>query len=323
MKNLLHARALVSRVWQHTTTWHVALTTAVVTSMLAPHVSLAEKMDTTAAKAPSMSWYVSWADEAGAPTRSYDTACKDAERAGGGLMFFGMGRQKDGGSTGFSRELLPTSRIVEVASAYAKGLAECSDGRWVLALMTSNDHLDDEDIAMSRRFGEEWARTAATIQDNVRADRVEVRAGIDVEPGFGTYRPAKAWADGVVSQGGHIVFGPSADGCPAPEGPAVVDAPCNNGWNTSAMAELMWGVDESAIVMPQVYKRGMARQWANIERIAVAKGLPAKITSVLTQNKACRVTQQRPCLDLGPLRGRELASEVFGREMEFGSDISW
>jgi hypothetical protein len=238
-------------------------------------------------------------------------------------MFFGMGRQKDGGSTGFGRELLPSSRIVEVASAYAQGLAECSDGKWVLALMTSNDHLDDEDTEMARGFGEEWARTAALIQDTVKAGRVEVRAGIDVEPGFGTYRPAKAWADGVVSQGGHIVFGPSADGCPAPENGAVVDAPCNNGWNTTAMAELMWGVDESAIVMPQVYKRGMARQWANIERIAVAKGLPAKITSVLTQNKACRVTQQRPCLDLGPLRARELATEVFGREMQFGSDISW
>lgn len=316
---------LFSRVWRHAQTWHAAVLTAVVASLLAPHATMAEDLASArvAPVAPSMSWYVHWADEAGAEKRARDTACRDASVAQSGVMFFGVGRQKDGGSTGFGKELLRTERIVKVASAYAEGLAECSKGRWVLALMTSNDKLGDDDTEMAGRFGTEWALTAKSVQANVDAARVEVRPGIDVEPGFGTYRPMKAWVANVVAEGSHIVFGPSADGCPMPENGEVVDAPCNNGWNTALMAELMWGMDRSAIVMPQVYKRGMALQWANIERVAVARGLRAEIESVLTQNKACRVTRQRPCLDLGPLRARKLAEEVFGREMRFGSDISW
>jgi hypothetical protein len=75
--------------------------------------------------------------------------------------------------------------------------------------------------------------------------------------------------------------------------------------------------------MPQVYRLKMAQQWANIERVARARGKDEYVDAVLTQNRACRVTKQRPCLDLGPIKAQELASEVFGREMPLGSDISW
>jgi hypothetical protein len=288
----------------------------VVWAVLVPNRETVVRASQVEPREAPMSWYVSWADDADAIERAERTGCSDAERADSGIMFFGVGRQKDGGSTGFGKTLLPTERIVEVTAAYAKALQRCSSGKWMLALMTSNDHLDDR--AEAARFGTEWARTVKATQEAAGTDRVSIRAGIDAEPGFGPMPPMQAWTEAVVAEGAHIVFGPSADGCPTDR-----DGPCGNGWNTAAMARMFWGTDPEAVVIPQIYKRKMGEQWVNLERVARGLGLDAEVHAILTQNKACRVTRQRPCLDLGPLRGRELASELFGRELLLGTDISW
>lgn len=267
-------------------------------------------------KKASQSWYVSWANDADAIARAEKTACAQAERTETGVVFIGFGRQIQGGASSFGNGLVSYSRIGEFAKAYAKGLSKCSDGSWVVAVMTSNDHLKDPKLAAT--YGQLWGQLTQDTNDSLGVARVEIAAGIDVEPAWGPFAAAKAWADNVNATGARIVFGPSADGCPIDD-----DGPCNNGWNTTAMGELMWGYGDRTIVMPQVYRLKMAQQWANIERVARARGKDVYVDSVLTQNRACRVTKQRPCLDLGPIKAQELASEVFGREMPFGSDISW
>lgn len=267
-------------------------------------------------KVASQSWYVSWANASDAITRAEKIACAEAERTETGVLFIGFGRQIQGGASSFGIGLVSYARIQEFATAYARGLSECSEGRWIVAVMTSNDHLDDP--ALAATYGKLWGQLAQDTNASLDAPRVEIAAGIDVEPAWGPFAAAKAWADNVHSTGARIVFGPSADGCPID-----VDGPCNNGWNTAAMGELMWGYGDRTIVMPQVYRLKMAQQWANIERVARARGRDAYVDAVLTQNRACRVTKQRPCLDLGPIKAQELASEVFGREMPLGSDISW
>jgi hypothetical protein len=267
-------------------------------------------------KIASQSWYVSWANADDALARAEKIGCAEAERTNTGVLFIGFGRQIEGGASSFGNGLVRYSRISEFATAYARGLSNCSDGTWIIAIMTSNDHL--KDTALAAKYGELWGQAAQATNSALGSPRVEIAAGIDVEPAWGPFAAAKAWADNVSRTGARLVFGPSADGCPTD-----VDGPCNNGWNTAAMGELMWGYDERTIVMPQVYRLKMAQQWANIERVARARGKDVYVDAVLTQNKACRVTQQRPCYDLGPIKAQKLASEVFGREMPFGSDISW
>jgi hypothetical protein len=272
--------------------------------------------DGIAPKIASQSWYVPWGNAPDALERAETTGCREGKRTDAGVLFIGFGRQIEGGASSFGAGLVTTERMIDVVTAYADGLQQCSTGEWVLAMMTSNDQLDNTELA--KRYGTIWGETANAADERSDTDRVEIAAGIDVEPAWGPYEAARAWADTADATGARLVFGPSADGCPTD-----VDGPCANGWNTALMADLMWGIDDDVIVMPQVYRLKMAQQWANIERVGIANGLDAEVDAALTQNRACRVTKQRPCLDIGPIAAQAMVTEVFGRQMRFGSDISW
>jgi len=279
-------------------------------------VTQASQSSEIAPKIASRSWYVAWGTAVDALERADTIGCDEGARTDTGVLFIGFGRQINRGASSFGAGLVTDERIIDFVSAYAKGLQRCSTGKWVLAMMTSNDHLDDTELA--RRYGTIWGENANKANELAGTDRVEIAAGIDAEPAWGPYQAVRGWSESVHATGARLVFGPSADGCPT-----EVDGPCANGWNTAVMADLMWGISDDAIVMPQVYRLKMAQQWANIERVGIAQGLDAEVDYVLTQNRACRVTKQRPCLDIGPIAAQVMASEVFGRQMPFGSDISW
>jgi hypothetical protein len=264
----------------------------------------------------SRSWYVSWAQKPDAVEKAEGLGCEEGERANAGVVFLGYGRQRDGGPSGFRSGVVPYERIAEVTAAFAKGLERCSSGEWVLAAMTSNHKLDD--VAMAGRFGTEWGELAKRSQQLFDGDRVEIAAGSDVEPAWGPYEAARAWSEGAHATGARLAYTPSADGCPT-EG----DRPCANAWGIGSLAYLMWGIDADAVVMPQVYRDVMARQWGRIAEAWESSGGEARFAGALSQRGACLVTGQKPCLSIGPKKSQALLSAALGREVPAGSDISW
>jgi hypothetical protein len=270
-----------------------------------------------AGNAPSVSWYVSWAHTDGAVERAERIGCEQGEKASDGTVFLGFGRQRDGGPSGFTDGVVPYARIAEVAASYARGLQRCSDGTWVVAVMTSNHKLDD--IATAERQGREWGELARSTWDLIGNDkRITIAAGSDVEPAWGSYAAASAWAVEAHKTGARLAFTPSADGCPTSG-----DNGCSNGWNPQLMATLMWGVDADAAVMPQIYRSKMAQQWGRIATVGRDVGLTVVFAGALSQQGACQVTGQRPCLDIGPLKAQAFLQDALGEGVPHGSDISW
>ena len=266
---------------------------------------------------PTVSWYVSWAHTGDATQRAERLGCEQGERSNGGTVFLGFGRQREGGPSGFTNGVVPYARVADVAASYAKGLQRCSDDAWVVAVMTSNHKLDDVDLA--GRQGREWGELANATWDLIGKDkRVVIAAGSDVEPAWGSYAAAAAWANEAHNTGARLAFTPSADGCPTSG-----DNGCSNGWNPQLMATLMWGIDADAVVMPQIYRSKMAQQWGRIAMVGRDVGLVPVFAGALSQQGACQVTGQKPCLDIGPLRAQTMLSEALGENVVVGSDISW
>lgn len=265
---------------------------------------------------PSRSWYVSWAHKADALTRAEQLGCDEGGRANAGVVFLGYGRQRDGGPSGFTNGVVAYDRIAEVTAAFAVGLERCSSGEWVVAAMTSNHKL--EDVAMAARFGTEWGMLTERIEELFDGDRVEFAAGSDVEPAWGPYEAARAWSENARATGARLAYTPSADGCPT-EG----NRPCANEWGIGSLGYLMWGIDPDAVVMPQVYRDVMARQWGRIAEAWEASGGEARFAGALSQRGACLVTGQKPCLSIGPKKARAMLEAALGETVPAGSDISW
>ncbi len=233
--------------------------------------------------------YVTWltGDKNVSKEQAYSVACSQASTERPGVVILGFGRQLPEGVSQFRGRRSPKSldEVRETLVSYARGLSECSKslGEWSLVAQTSNDHL--EDAALGFQQGKVWASMISDVS-GAMPTAVSLYGGSDIEPSWGSYEAALAWVEGFYSViSGRLILGPSADGCPKTGG----DGGCNNGWSAAKMANLVWGVDSSTRLYPQIYhhRGAQAMQWANIATTALSLGLTPSIEGVMTQARAC------------------------------------
>jgi hypothetical protein len=271
----------------------------------------------------SESRYVHWMTGNTGADREYarDLGCRSGEREVAGPVVLAFGRQVDaGGTRGFDGPSVLRSYelIAAVSSAFAAGLAECSDRTHLLVVATSNYHLDDP--ATAARFGTQWAAMLDLIEP---ADDVTVLGGTDLEPGWGAYPAAAAWVESFRAAGKVLVSNASADGCPR----AGLGGRCANGWTVDGLAGLVWGGD--GLALPQIYRHDgvQAEQWGVLARSWDAAGGAVRFAGAMTQVRACEQVRNRNCpqLSLDPEGARRQLSEAVGElaAVPVGTDVGW
>jgi hypothetical protein len=242
--------------------------------------------------------------------------CAEGKRDHAGVIALAFGRQFVSGASGFSRSARPYEVLEAAAEGYARGLARCGKGPYLLALATSNHRTTDRDGATD---GRAWAEMVSRTRQRVTdiGDTVVIAGGNDIEPSWGPARYAVTWVEGFAASGLPYVFIGSADGCPWRDG----QAGCNNGWTPQQVAYVAWPSDVS-FPLPQVYdhKGRMAAQWARLSRIA---GRP--LLGVLVQRAACRVSDDSSCpqLDISSRTALRQLNEHLAKNIKVSSDITW
>jgi len=282
-----------------------------------------------AAESPvATSRYVNWLalpdDESDATT--FRLACSAARSDGSGVVVLAFGKQVDGGVTGFGPPGTMRSyvKVQRTVTAYAQGLASCSDSPWTLAVATSNFELYDLDRAAA--LGALWQQTVTAVANSAtRPDRVTVVGSLDLEPGWGGSAAAKAWVDAYRTEGPvPLVANASADGCPQ----QGLEGVCANGWTVGDLAEMVWGGPGSAAV-PQVYREdgAQARQWMVLARTWAARGGTPVFAAVMSQRRACRQVRDRNCpsLSIPPRVALDQLRTALGElaPVPAATDIGW
>jgi hypothetical protein len=271
----------------------------------------------------SESRYVHWmTGDAGVDSdRARGLGCRSGERGVAGPVVLAFGRQVDaGGTRGFDGPSVLRSYelIAAVSSAFATGLAECSDRSHLLVVATSNYHLDDPQDAS--RFGLEWAAMLDRVEP---VEDVTVLGGTDLEPGWGAYPAAAAWVESYRGTGKVLVSNASADGCPR----SGLGGRCANGWTVDGLAGLVWGGD--GLALPQIYRHDgvQAEQWGVLARSWNATGGVVRFAGAMTQVRACEQVRNRNCpqLSLGPERARRQLADAVGdlASVPVGTDVGW
>jgi len=271
---------------------------------------------------PSKSRYVHWmtTDVAADAAFADRLGCESAKAGEVGPVLIAFGRQVAGGGTrGFDGPLVlrPYEQIRQVAAGFRDGLSRCGF-RGVLVVATSNYRLDDPSEAAA--FGQEWAALIGSVGDT---DAVRVFGGTDLEPGWGGLEAARAWVTAYKSSGLVLYSNASADGCPL----SGHGGPCANGWNTSALAELVWS--NGGVALPQIYRLdgAQADQWGVLARLWASTGDVPRFAGAMTQVRACRQVKSSNCpqLSLPPLAAREQLQNAVGdlSVIPVGTDVGW
>lgn len=147
----------------------------------------------------------------------------------------------------------------------------------------------NNDLYTSANAGRLWARK---VVNPVRATArrypdLTVAGANDIEPGFSAGpRATKRWLHGYLrNTAAPFVFNGSADGCSWTR-PA---SHCNRGWSARTLAVLAGGAaPRRTFVLPQIYNRLMAGQWAQISRTAArTRHTRLHIVGPLTEQRAC------------------------------------
>jgi hypothetical protein len=275
----------------------------------------------------STSRYVSWmkGDPWVDAKEAERLGCEAAKREKRGVVVLAFGKQTGGGTKSFARGNVKRTyeHLAGVAVGYAGGLNTCSNGRWVVMVATSNYRLDD--VALGAQYGAEWREFVRGVRDTVHGytDRVEIVGGWDLEPGWGGMAAAEAWAQAYAATGDVALWSnPSADGCPKRgEG-----GPCANGWNTSVLARLVWGVP-SGTAVPQIYRLDgvQAQQWGVLARVWERTGGTAVFAGAMTQQGACDQVRNRTCPQLynSPEQARQQLADATGKRIALGTDVRW
>lgn len=271
---------------------------------------------------PSKSRYVHWmtSDFAADAAFADRLGCESAEAGETGPVLIAFGRQVSGGGTrGFDGPSVLRSyeQIRLVATGFRDGLSRCGfTGALVVA--TSNYRLDDPVEATI--FGREWAALIASVGDQ---GNVRVFGGTDLEPGWGGLDAARAWVSAYKDSGLVLYSNASADGCPL----SGHGGPCANSWNTSALAELVWG--GGGVAIPQIYRLdgAQADQWGVLARLWASTGDVPRFAGAMTQVRACRQVKSANCpqLSLSPGAAREQLQRAVGElaEIPVGTDVGW
>jgi hypothetical protein len=217
-----------------------------------------------------------------------EQGCAAGKQRVNGLVILAFGKPAYNGhaygSILFSNRFASNDQITRATRAYANGYARCvprsSTAQITLARGTSNY----DPSANMRKAGRKWASETMRLAKYLRlhpgvASRVKAAAAIDAEPAWDrgfqrTYDFFKGFRD---AQTGYLLYNfGSLDG-----GVGAI-------WNLRQAFYVSGGM-QYARVVPEIYFRAQARQWAELARLAIKRyNRPVQFAGVMTQhNSGC------------------------------------
>jgi hypothetical protein len=234
--------------------------------------------------------------------------CYNGDKDGRMTLFFGAPTTVNGnyGATLWGAPSRDVNQIARTIRDFISGYAYCRSDpnfRLLVGVGTSNSAIDGKDDAWLWNHGAAWAtmvRDLNTWAATYYPAFAQVYAAWDFEPSWSQWTKADQWMHGYDSVQGRrgLYANASADGCPQQW---VVNGPCNNGWNQSAVWHLAWQHDPS-LPFPQIYATSgaNAHQWQLIDLWA---------TTVMTDGMYFygTMTQAGACAQNGGCAGTNLA----------------
>jgi hypothetical protein len=222
--------------------------------------------------------------------------CWNGDKDGRMMLFFGAPTTVNGtyGATLWGAPNRDTEQIAQSVRDFITGYVACRADpsyRLLIGVGTSNSAIDDKPDVWLQGHGSAWAAMARDL--NAWASEwfpgyAQVNAAWDFEPSWSSFAKAEQWMHGYDATAGrrNLYANSSADGCPQTW---VVNGPCDNGWNQSAVWHLAWQHDPS-LPMPQIYATSgaNAHQWQLIDLWATTIiGDGMYFYGTMTQAAAC------------------------------------
>ena len=203
----------------------------------------------------------------------------------GGLVVLDFGklsfrpRRGGYGTVTFADRFASNRAITWAMKSYARGYSRClprrSKARIILARGTSNYN---QDVPSTYTAGRLWAGATVAFANYLRRhhlDHVTAAAGDDAEPAWDrTFRRTYDFFRGYArSDHGYLIYNyGSLDG-----GVGAI-------WKLRQAYYVAGGMEEARVV-PEIYNRTMAREWAELARLSVHRyHKPIKLAGLMTQH---------------------------------------
>ena len=221
--------------------------------------------------------------------------CRAGRTGAHGIVVLDFGRQAYNGHTYgtilFSGRFASNRSISYATRAYARGYARCtpraSHARITLARGTSNYGLYvPSPFRAGRRWARETMRFALYLRRHGLDGRVRAAAADDVEPAWdrGFHRTHAFFRGFHSARTGYLLYNYGS-----------LDGGVGHIW-TLRQAFYVSGGMRYARALPEIYYPWMARQWAELSRLAVRRyGRPVSFAGLMTQHwRGCRRCGFRP-----------------------------
>lgn len=190
---------------------------------------------------------------------------------------------------------LTDAQVSADAEAFLAGYRSCASAEHVLAVAIGTNNSGPPSY-VSRSAGVVWAQLVAGVAADAAkqgwtAAGLSVTGANDIEPGFGAYPNAQAWANGYSSVSAPVYddYG-SADGCPGSGGG---NQACGDGWDTQDVWYVAGGA-KLARALPEIYTTTSSggvtqgQQWQQISLWGVDDhGTKLPFAGSMTQHAAC------------------------------------
>jgi hypothetical protein len=242
--------------------------------------------------------------------------CRAGKRQQNGLVILAFGKPAyNGHSYGtilFSNRFAPNVKIVRATRAYANGYAAClpegSPAQITLARGTSNYH---PSTPSTYKAGRKWARDTMSIAKYLRnhpgvGEHVTAAAAIDAEPAWDpafhqTYRFFRGFRD---AKTGYLLYNfGSLDG-----GVGAI-------WSLRQAFYVSGGMKDARVV-PEIYFKVQAKQWAELARLAQQRyDRSVQFAGIMTQHSAGCGTCGMTALRAHRTMKRELARHDATRDL--------
>lgn len=271
---------------------------------------------TPAAAGVAHSWYVGDLD----PGRLHALGAAGAQRAvdlrlGSSVTVLDLGDPADdvGGTAlpdrrGTATPAQSSAAVLAFASGWA-GVATPPPLVLVVGASNYGDHV-------GAAHGAAWGRLVESVAAQAPAG-VDVRGGLDAEPGYAGPRPTRAWARAYLAATTRPLVDFGDCGCEP-------DQRMEHGWTRADRA----AIAAAGSVLAQVYRTSGvdARRWASLDAdVRRRYGRPMQVLGTLTQGRACTGPPARACAgtDTTPVQAVARLSAALGRPVPAGSDIGY
>ena len=215
-----------------------------------------------------------------------ERGCRAGRHRAFGIVILAFGKPYyNGHSYGtllFSNRFGSNQEITRAMQTFARAYADClpkrSKAHIVLARGTSNYYTW---VPSQYKAGWKWARETVVFARWLRkeglSDRVQSAAAIDAEPAWNpSFHRTRDFFKGYRDYGpGYLLYNYGS-----------LDGGVGEIWNARQVYYVSGGM-KYARMIPEIYYPLMARQWAHMSRIAVARyGKPIRFAGVMTQHTA-------------------------------------